>query len=147
MSWLLVGWDRAVWVGTSPPCAQSAGPGDSCWQPAWCDLTINVIQGLESTQGGLKTNEGRLMCYVTPLAWPQQTVLGCCTCALASCTQEQSLFLCGWSSLALDAWSTCLSTARSLAALALVRNAGPLLPVGQLWHLLVSTGNLKEQTA
>lgn len=87
------------------------------------------------------------MCSVTPLAWPQQTVLGCCTCALTPCKQEQSLFLCGWAPLALDAWSTCLNTARSLAALALVRTAGPLLLlVGELWQLLMSTGNLKEQT-
>lgn len=38
----------------------------SHWQPAWCDLTINEVQVLESTQRGLKTNEGRLMCSITP---------------------------------------------------------------------------------
>lgn len=41
------------------------------------------------------------MCSVIALAWSQQTVLGCCTCALTLCKKEQSLFLCGWSSLAL----------------------------------------------
>lgn len=80
------------------------------------------------------------MCSVIALAWSQQTVLGCCTCALTLCKREKSLFLCVWSSLALDARSTCLSTARSLAALALVRTAGAPLPIGQLWQLLVSTG-------
>lgn len=146
MSWSF----RAMWDGTCPPSTQGAGPGgfQPCWQCAWGNLPVGgvQVQVLKSTQRDLRQMrgdwcvlwlEGWLVpwCPLSKQAWAAIPV------AWALCKQEQSLFLCGWSCPALDAWSTYHSTARNLAALALVKMAG-----GQAaqWQLLMSAGTLKE---